>query len=141
MKKGAKLGLIFGIGALAALASWYFLIYLPKHPKQAKDSKTDDQALADWLAGGAQGAPTVPTSTSTKPAPVTPPAPTVIGKKMYAIATLSVRKVNDGSLVKTQQPNTFVGIVDGETTVGGYKFYTYANKYYRVPASGVRLVA
>lgn len=120
MKKGAKLGLIFGVGALVAAASYYFLVYRPAHPKYDKkddetEPKTDAQILADFLSGNgnsSSGNGTTPTYT-------------VIGKKAYANKDgVKVVYVADGTVVRTKNKNELVGVIDGKKTLGGNPFYT-----------------
>lgn len=134
MKKGAKIAWILGIGGVAALAAWYFLKYLPEHPKN-KDEKTDEQKLIDMLAqqGGA-------TATTGNSGGYTPPSNSVIGKKMYATQNaVRVLYVSDASTYRTKNINEFIGIVDGEKTLAGTKFYTFGGGALAVAKNLVRL--
>jgi len=143
MTKGTKLGLILFIGAAAAGLSYYFLVWKPAHPK---GDKTDEQKLQDWLTGGSQGTPPANTNTgsgsTTNPVtyPTTTTNTTLNGKQMFSLINdLKVRKTSNGEFVKSVNAGAFVGVLDGEIIVGGAKYYTFANKFYRVPAAGVRL--
>lgn len=140
MTKSKKIAIILIIGLIVSGLSYYFLVWKPAHPKTPK---TDEEKLNDWLKGGGQGTPPVNTNTGNgniNTNTYTPPTVSAaIGKNMKAFVAVNVRKTSNGDLVKTVQPGTYVGVVDGELTIAGYKYYTFGNKFYRIVASGVKL--
>lgn len=117
MNKNAKLATIFGIGALVAGLSYYFLVWRPQHPKgdKPKDDNTDEQD--NWLTGGGSGNNSTGGSTNTS----------VIGKSIYANKDgVLVVDVNTGNVVRTKNKNEFIGTIFGEKTLSGKSFYTVA---------------
>ena len=126
MTKGKKLGLILLIGAAAAGLSYYFLVWKPAHPKT--DEKTDEQKFLDWLSGGSQGTPPASNNGSGNTMPTgntTPTTTSVIGKKAYANKDgVKVLNVIDASTARIKNKNEYVGVIDGEKTISGGKFYS-----------------
>jgi hypothetical protein len=120
-----KLGILVAMATAVAAISYYFLVWKPARPKE---EKTDEQKFLDWLSGGSQGTPPASNSGSgnTIPAGNTAPSTTsVIGKKAYANKDgVKVLNVIDASTARIKNKNEYVGVIDGEKTISGGKFYS-----------------
>lgn len=131
MNKNSKIALILGVGALAATAAWYFLIYLPKHPKT--DKNNNDTSNPGATTGGA--ATNVNNNLLSNPIP-----DSFIGKRAYAAKdAVKVLYTVDASTAGIKNKNEFIGVVDGKKTFAGSPFYTVAGGGMAVAVGNVSL--